>query len=74
MALAGTAGTKLDVEKITAPALIVVGDEDKISSVEWARKMEASMADAKVEVLEGVGHWHCFEDLDGVASAVKMFL
>lgn len=74
MALAGTAGTKLDIEKIKAPALIVAGDEDRISSVEWARKMEASMADAKVEVLEGVGHWHCYEDLDGVANAVKMFL
>lgn len=74
MALAGTAGTKLDIEKITAPALIVAGDEDKISSVEWARKMEASMPNAKVEVLKGVGHWHCFEDLDGVANAVKKFL
>ena len=74
MALAGTAGTKLDIEKISAPALIIAGDEDKISSVEWARKMEASMKNAKVEVLQGVGHWHCFEDLNGVASAVKGFL
>ena len=74
MALAGTAGTKLDLEKIKAPTLIVAGDEDKISSVEWARKMEASMPNARVEVLQGVGHWHCFEDLEGVASAVKRFL
>ena len=74
MALAGTAGTKLDIENISAPALIIAGDEDKISSIDWARKMEASMKNAKVEVLQGVGHWHCFEDLNGVASAVKGFL
>lgn len=70
MALAGTAGTTLEIEKITVPALIVAGDEDKISSLEWARKMEGRMGDARVEVLRGVGHWHCFEDLEGVAGAV----
>ena len=73
MALAGTAGTQLDVEKISAPALIVAGDEDKISSVEWARKMEASMPNARVEVLKGVGQWLWFEELEGVASAVMRF-
>lgn len=74
MALAGTAGTALEIEKISVPTLIITGDEDKISSVEWARKMEARMPNAKVEVLSQVGHWHCFEDLDGVANAVKSFL
>ncbi|KAF6219060.1 hypothetical protein HO133_005604 [Letharia lupina] len=74
MALAGTAGTALDIEKIAVPTLIVAGDEDKISSLEWARKMENRMPNAKVEVLKEVGHWHCFEDLDGVANAVKNFL
>lgn len=74
MALAGTAGTALEIEKISVPALIIAGDEDKISSLEWARDMEGRMVDAKVEVLKEVGHWHCFEDLEGVAKAVKDFL
>ena len=74
VALAGTGGTALAIEKVAAPTLIVAGDEDGISSVEWARGMEARMGNAKVEVLEGVGHWHCFEDVEGVANAVKDFL
>lgn len=74
MALAGTAGTALEIEKISVPALIIAGDEDKISSLDWARDMEGRMVDAKVEVLKEVGHWHCFEDLEGVAKAVKDFL
>lgn len=33
--------------------------------------MERRIPDARVVVLEGVGHWHCFEDLEGVARAVR---
>ena len=29
---------------------------------------------AKLQVLEKVGHWHVFEDLDGVAKAIEVFL
>ena len=62
MALAGTAGTTLEIEKLTMPTLVIAGEEDKVSTVEWARKMEARMPDANVEVLKGVGHWHNYED------------
>lgn len=34
IALAGTAGTALEIERIKVPALIVAGDEDRVSSVE----------------------------------------
>lgn len=74
MALAGTAGTVLDIEKLSMPTLVIAGDEDKISSLEWVKKMESRMPNAKVEVLKGVGHWHAYEDVDGVAKAVKNFL
>lgn len=74
MALAGTAGVTLSVEEIEVPTLIVAGEEDKVSSMDWARKLEGKMKDAKVAVLEGVGHWHCFEDGEGTARAVGEFL
>ncbi|KAL8686898.1 MAG: hypothetical protein Q9218_006780 [Villophora microphyllina] len=74
MALAGTAGVRLAVERIAVPTLVVAGEEDKISSVEWVRKLEGRMKDAEVVVLEGCGHWHCYEDVEGVARAVKGFL
>jgi pimeloyl-ACP methyl ester carboxylesterase len=32
------------------------------------------MRDVRVVVLEGVGHWHIFEDAKGVAEAVRGFL
>ena len=74
MALAGTAGQKLEIEKIRVPTMVIAGEEDKISTVAWSREMEGRMKDCKVGLLKGVGHWHCFEDLDGVAGAVKSFL
>ncbi|KAK4693208.1 hypothetical protein P7C71_g4149, partial [Lecanoromycetidae sp. Uapishka_2] len=73
-ALAGTAGTAIEFEKITLPTLIIAGEDDNISSVGWAKAMEGRLPDAKVEILKGVGHWHCYEDLEGVASAVKSFI
>ncbi|KAK4696159.1 hypothetical protein P7C71_g1710, partial [Lecanoromycetidae sp. Uapishka_2] len=74
MALARTASTTLELERLKMPTLIVAGDEDKISSLEWARKMEARMPNVKVEVLKGVGHWHCYENFEGVSNAVRGFL
>ena len=76
MALAGTAseGKGLEIERIGVPTLVVAGGEDKISTLKWAKEMEGRMQKCRVEVLEDVGHWHCFEDLVGVARAVKEFL
>lgn len=74
VALAGTARTRLEIEKVAAPTLIVAGDEDRVSSTDWATEMEGRMRDARVVVLGGVGHWHCLEDLQGVAGAVRGFL
>ena len=74
MALAGTVSTSLEIEKIEVPTLVIAGADDKVSTVDWARKMEERMQMCRVEILEGVGHWHCFEDMEGVAKAVKGFL
>ena len=74
MALAGTMSTSLKIEKIEVPTLVIAGADDKVSTVDWARKMEERMQMCRVEILEGVGHWHCFEDMEGVAKAVKGFL
>ena len=51
--LYGTAGTTLEIEKLTMPTLFIAGEEDKVSTVEWARKTEARMPDANIEVLKG---------------------
>ena len=74
MALAGTAQTALEIEKIEVPTLVIAGADDKVSTVQWARDMERRMKDCRVDVLKDVGHWHCSEDLDAVTESVKKYL
>ncbi|KAF4964497.1 hypothetical protein FSARC_7561 [Fusarium sarcochroum] len=72
-ALAG-ATQKLEVEKIKAKTLIVSGDEDKASGPSLCEQYAGRINGSKHVVLKGVGHWHVYEDVDGVAEAVKAFL
>jgi pimeloyl-ACP methyl ester carboxylesterase len=71
-ALAG-ATQEIRVEDIKCPALIVRGNEDKVSPPAHVEKLGKRMG-AKTVVLPGVGHWHGFEDVDGLAGAVGGFL
>ena len=73
-ALGGSADTTIDISRLTMPTLIITGDEDKVSPVQLVRKMEGAMKDVKVEILKDCGHWHVYEDVEGVARAVKAFL
>jgi pimeloyl-ACP methyl ester carboxylesterase len=73
-ALAG-ATNKLDFSQIKAETLIITGSDDKVSPptlVEGYGK--ALPKSAGVKVLENVGHWHVFEDVQGVSKAVSGFL
>lgn len=74
MALGGSANATIDISRLTMPTLIVTGDEDKVSPVQLVRKMEGAMKNATVEILKDCGHWHVYEDAEGVAKAVKAFL
>jgi pimeloyl-ACP methyl ester carboxylesterase len=72
-ALAG-ATSDLQVEGLATSTLIVTGDEDKVSPPALCEKYVARMRDARHVVLPGVGHWHVYEDVQGVARSVKGFL
>lgn len=74
MALAGSKDTSIEIEKLTMPTLLLTGDEDKVSPVDLVKKMHTRMPNAQVHIVREVGHWHTFEDAEGVASAVKSFL
>lgn len=73
-ALGASKDSTLDYTKLAMPTLIITGDEDKVSPPSLVRKMEGGIKDVQVQVLEGVGHWHIFEDVEGVAKAIKIFL
>ncbi|KAM0354347.1 hypothetical protein ACHAPU_001391 [Fusarium lateritium] len=72
-ALAG-ATQRLEVEKIQAKTLIITGDEDTVSPPSLCKQYAERIEGSKRVVLDGVGHWHVYEDIDGVADAVKPFL
>ncbi|CAG9948325.1 unnamed protein product [Clonostachys rosea f. rosea IK726] len=65
---------KLDVEAIEAKTLIVTGDEDKVSPPSLCEAYTSRIQGSTLVVLKDVGHWHVFEDVAGVAAAVKTFL
>jgi pimeloyl-ACP methyl ester carboxylesterase len=69
-ALAGA--EPLDFAALKAKILIVTGSEDKVSPPQLCEKYVQSLeGEAEMKILENVGHWHVFEDLQGVAGAIK---
>ncbi|KAK5171458.1 uncharacterized protein LTR77_004603 [Saxophila tyrrhenica] len=54
-------------------SLIITGEEDKISPPAHVTKLAETM-NASKSVLTDVGHWHVFEDVEGVVGAMKSFL
>lgn len=73
-ALAGSGTTTLGVEGVTAPTLIIAGADDKVSPPAVCEQYKAKVKGSRLVVLPGVGHWHVFEDFNGVANAVNEFL
>lgn len=67
--------TSVDFSRIgqSVKTLIISGEEDKISPPAHVQKLGDSMK-AQTKILPDVGHWHVFEDVDGVVGAIKSFL
>ncbi len=75
-ALAGARDLEIDFAKVgkAVKALVITGEEDKVSPPAHARKLAETLGAGEATVLSGVGHWHVFEDLEGVTKAMKNFL
>jgi len=72
-ALAGVSAV-LPSNQISATLLVITGEDDKVSSPHTCEQLAKSTKSARVEVLPGVGHWHVFEDVDGVCSVLRTYL
>lgn len=61
--------------KISIPVLILAGEEDKSAPLEGCKKMfeEMGTAEKRLEVMKGVGHWHCLEAFEDVAKLIEGF-
>ncbi|KAJ5327072.1 Alpha/beta hydrolase fold-1 [Penicillium brevicompactum] len=60
---------------IKAPFLLIAGEEDKSASMEGCEHIFANVSSQQksLEVLKGVGHWHCIEAGDEVGALIADF-
>ncbi|KAI4914815.1 hypothetical protein J4E90_004849 [Alternaria incomplexa] len=61
--------------KISVPVLMLAGEDDNSAPLEGCKKMfeEIGSSEKKLEIMEGVGHWHCLEAFDEVAKLIEGF-
>lgn len=64
----------LELERITVPVLIVVGDEDALTPPETSREMARLIPGARTTVIEGAGHLSNIEQPEAFNRAVLTFL
>ncbi|KAJ5590496.1 Alpha/beta hydrolase fold-1 [Penicillium hetheringtonii] len=64
-----------DYAAINAPFLLIAGEEDKSASMEGCQHIfnHVSSKTKSLEVLKGVGHWHCIEAGDEVGQLIAKF-
>ena len=62
---------ELRVDVITAPTLVLVGEEDKRDFIEMAARLAASVRGADMRRLPGLGHLIPVEDPDAAAAAIR---
>ncbi|KAL2223107.1 putative alpha/beta hydrolase [Thermoascus aurantiacus ATCC 26904] len=60
---------------VKAPFLLIAGDEDKSAPLDGCRHIFDNIAsqNKRLEVLPGVGHWHCIEASDDVGRLIADF-
>jgi pimeloyl-ACP methyl ester carboxylesterase len=61
--------------KINIPILILAGDEDKSAPLEGCKKMfeEMGTTEKRLEIMQGIGHWHCLEAFEEVGNLIETF-
>ena len=61
---------------VNAPYLFIAGDEDKSAPLDGVKYIYGNVGSQSktLEVLAGVGHWHCIEASDEVGKLISVFL
>jgi 3-oxoadipate enol-lactonase len=62
-----------DTSRITCPTLLVTGEEDVVSPPQAVRSMSEKIANSRMEVLRGCGHWTTIEMPEECASMTRQF-
>ncbi|PBP17160.1 alpha/beta hydrolase, partial [Diplocarpon rosae] len=70
--------TRPRYESIDVPLLILAGEDDKTAPLDSSEAIASSYGtgdgEKRVQVLKGVGHWHCVEAAEEIATEVDSFL
>jgi pimeloyl-ACP methyl ester carboxylesterase len=68
--------TPPDYASVTCPILIIAGDIDKSAPLDGCKHIYESLGSSKkdLNVMEGIGHWHCVEDGETVGTLMKNFV
>jgi pimeloyl-ACP methyl ester carboxylesterase len=70
--------TRPRYEKVECPVLLLAGEEDKSAPLESSKQMFEELgtgsSNKRLEVLSGVGHWHCIEEPVVVGNKIVEFL
>lgn len=62
----------LDWGRVQARVTVITGSDDGVAPIDGCRKVMGKLGRrGEMEVLEGVGHWSVFENLEGVARMVE---
>ncbi len=63
-----------DLGRITAPALVIVGDQDRMTPVKYSEYLVKNLPNAKRVVIEKAGHMVALEQSEAVAQAVREWI
>jgi proline-specific peptidase len=63
-----------ELGRITAPTLVIAGEQDFICGPASARELSAGIPDSRLALLADAGHWVFFEQGERFAAAVRQFL
>ena len=67
---------RADVAAVTAPALILCGDADRMTPVKYSQFLATKMPGARLIIMPGAGHMAILEPISRllIADAVQRFL
>ncbi|MDT8307518.1 MAG: alpha/beta fold hydrolase, partial [Anaerolineae bacterium] len=68
------AGVNDQLEAITVPTLIIVGDQDVTLEPAESESMHASIPDSRLVIIPGAGHTSTVEEPEAVNAAISEFL
>jgi pimeloyl-ACP methyl ester carboxylesterase len=62
------------LKSIQIPTLLIFGEADKVTNLEAAKNLKSNISDAKLVVLEKIGHYSNLEDFERFTQAVVDFV